>query len=387
MIRGGDGINDDGSTRLSVRSLAIVVFFLIPLALSVLAFARRSQKIFRAPVPIQRPFNSTHPGPPRVAVCFWGVNRALPHTVASIDKNIFGALEEHFVEYDVFFHTYSLLNVTSAWAEENGVAVPGAADELRRFQARKHLARYEVTNQDDFDLMSDWKSYKVPQWGHRWTQDVILNVLRSTFSLHRVTALWQLEVAERPRCYSQVLYVRPDLHYMTTLNVPQLLSAGDYDFLTPNWGQYRGINDRLGAGGLKAARAFGSRSLLAHAYGQRRPFHPESFARWSLDREGVNLGFFCLCGVRERSDGRVLKDDCTAAKNHLGLPSAPCEEFDGQAVTRVDYPNAKEAAAENPSRNRRRRRGVAGRSRAAMGTSIAAHEPRRGRRSEIRFKG
>ena len=275
-----------------------------------------------------------------------------------MDRNIFGALEAHSVDYDVHFHTYSLSNVTSAWAEEKNAAIPGADDELRRFRERKHLVRHEITNQEDFDKVSNWTSFKIPQWGHRWTQAVILNVLRSTFSLRRVTALWQLEMAERPRYYSQVLYLRPDLHFMTRLDVPQLLSAGDYDFLTPNWGQYRGINDRLGAGGLQAARAFGLRLRFAHAYGLQQAFHPESFAKWSLDREGVNLDFFCLCGIRVRSDGRTLYGDCTAAKNHLGVPSSPCEEYDGVAVKRVNYPNGDDTATSELSKYRRRiRRG------------------------------
>jgi len=350
------GMQCSNNTRFSVRSLAVLALIMVPIALSVLAIMRHDEEIVRRSLPIQRPFQSTHPGPPRVAICFWGVNRALPHTITSMDRNIFGALEAHSVDYDVYFHTYSMSNVTSAWAEEKDAAIPGAADELTRFRARKHLARYEITNQEDFDRVSNSTSFKIPQWGHRWTQAVILNVLRSTFSLQRVTALWQLEMAKRPQYYSQVFYLRPDLHFMTRLDVPQLLSAGDYDFLTPNWGQYRGINDRMGAGGLQAARAFGSRLRFAHTYGQQQAFHPESFAKWSLDREGVNVDFFCLCGIRERSDGRTLYGDCTAAKNHLGVPSAPCEEYDGEAVKHIKYPNGDEAAALELSKYRRRRR-------------------------------
>ena len=335
------------ATRLRTTGrIALGLFVLSNLAFVLPGYLVKKIKKVRAPI-IRRPFNSTHPGPPRVAVCFWGVNRALPHTVASIDKNIFGALERHFVEYDVFFHTYSLRNVTSSWSGETNVAIPGAVDELRRFQARKHLTRYDVTDQGDFDRVSNSTDYKLPR---KWKQDVGLNVLRATFSLYRVTVLWQLEMAERPHYYSQVLYVRPDLHYMTELDVPQLLTAGENDFLTPNWGPYRGINDRVGAGGIKAARAFGSRSLLAHHYGTQRRLHPEAFAKWSLDREGVNLGFFCLCGIRERGNGLVLKDDCSRGMNVLGVPSAPCEEFDGVVVKRVNYPHAKKTGQESTTR-------------------------------------
>ena len=44
---------------------------------------------------------------PKVCICFYGlVHRSLPHTIDSIEQNIFNVLKENNIEYDTYVHTW-----------------------------------------------------------------------------------------------------------------------------------------------------------------------------------------------------------------------------------------------------------------------------------------
>jgi hypothetical protein len=255
--------------------------------------------------------------PPRFAICFWGVNRALPLTINSIERHIFRPLKEKKVPTDTFFHTYSLTHVTSKWANEVRSPIPGAENELSML-SKFSLTRYEVTDQSLFDrgIFANVSNI-FPR--SEYVPEVSLNALRALYSLLKVTELWDLETSMHgPKYYRGVLYFRPDLTYISTLKVAELLSLGDLDFLTPIYDHYGGVNDRLCACGVSAARAFGSRILLASEYGKNNTFRSERLNLWALSKAEVNItSGFAVCGQRTRSDGIKSLKDCTKASPFL----------------------------------------------------------------------
>jgi len=272
----------------------------------------------------------------RVAICFWGVNRALPQTISSIDRNVLNQLTELSIEYNLFFHTYSMRSITSKWAGEINSAIPGALNELSLL-SKRNLTRYEITDQSAFDKTSEVSRF-TPVPG--WDLDVVLNALRALYSLHRVTLLWEAEAHSNNGLdyYRAVIYLRPDLHIMTQLNVSHVLSLGRNDWLSPNWEQVNGINDRLGAGGPRAAKAFGSRIIAARAFSDAgNKFHTETFAKWALDNQKIHIEFFCLCGIRERSNGAISHEECQESKNIIGAPKYSCEEYFPSGTALVNY--------------------------------------------------
>lgn len=54
------------------------------------------------------------PGPPRVAVCFFGLARSLKWTLPSVQKRLLDVLEEGGMKVDMFAHTYDVLEVRAA---------------------------------------------------------------------------------------------------------------------------------------------------------------------------------------------------------------------------------------------------------------------------------
>ena len=48
----------------------------------------------------------------KVAVCFYGLNRALRHTLESIEASVLRPMADECAEVDVFYHTWSLVELT-----------------------------------------------------------------------------------------------------------------------------------------------------------------------------------------------------------------------------------------------------------------------------------
>ena len=64
--------------------------------------------------------------------------------------------------------------------------------------------------------------------------------------------------------YSHIVYARPDLRYVTPLDVTLLRGLSDEQLYTPSWACWQGgYNDRFAAGRPAAAAAFGMRLDLA----------------------------------------------------------------------------------------------------------------------------
>ena len=73
-------------------------------------------------------------------------------TIASIRERIFAPLERAGAQVDVFFHTYTLAKVSSAWAREVDAVVGGPVQELKLLDEGKHrVVEWSATNQQLFD--------------------------------------------------------------------------------------------------------------------------------------------------------------------------------------------------------------------------------------------
>ena len=178
------------------------------------------------------------------------------------------------------------------------------------------------------------------------------NVVRAMHSLKRVTELWMTtaaahvphrrgqkgalrEAAVASGWYSHIVYARPDLRYVTPLNVTLLRGLND-ELYTPSWACWQGgYNDRFAAGRPAAAAAFGMRLDLAPRVAQLPKTHPwrwaidlpksgwglhsESFVRTALEDARVRPVFSASpCGHRVRVRGTESVTDCNATEAEPG---------------------------------------------------------------------
>ena len=274
----------------------------------------------------------------RVAVCFWGINRALSKTIASIREMIFGPLEAAGATIDVFFHTYTIAKVTSTWANESDAAIGGVFEEHALLDSanttdRQLVVGWSATDQKLFDEETDWALYE--QYRVQYPFPVLQNLVRSLNSLRCVSLLWMARAASATHApggfrraaiassyYSHVVYVRPDLRYRTPIDIAALRALGPRQLYTPKWGCWLGgLNDRFAAGKPFAAAAFGTRLDLVRNMSvvpdarRKRGLHSESFVRTALQVAGVKPSFSeAPCGTRVRANGREWANDCKQAQ-------------------------------------------------------------------------
>ena len=184
-------------------------------------------------------------------------------TIASIRERIFAPLERAGAQVDVFFHTYTLAKVSSAWAREVDAVVGGPVQELKLLDEGKHrVVEWSATNQQLFDKKTNYTAAYYALHGRRGggdSQPELRNVVRAMNSLKLVTELWMATASTHVRhahggdiplqkaavesgWYSHVVYARPDLRYITPLDVALLRNLSDNELYTPEWDCWTGFN-------------------------------------------------------------------------------------------------------------------------------------------------
>ena len=240
----------------------------------------------------------------------------LPLTIPSIEQHILNPLSVPEVSTDIFFHSFSISLVTSSWAHETNSRIPGARNELDIF-LKFNLVRYEITDQNLFDRSALANTSNIFLQSE-YPPGVTLNALRALYSLLRVSELRELETSLHQRDYYRgVLFIRPDLQIVSTLDVNQLVGLRHNDLLSPKYDHYGGLNDRLCACGVAAAEAFGKRILRASEFGRKHKFRSEMFNLWAVTTGNVNVSkTLVVCGIRVRSSGTRRADDCMHVSFH-----------------------------------------------------------------------
>lgn len=152
-----------------------------------------------------------------------------------------------------------------------------------------------------------------------------------------------------------MLYVRPDLKFIDAVNVTQVLSLGENDFLTPYWHQWSGLNDRIAAGRPRAAAAFADRIDYAMAYARGTFLRSESFLKWVMcDTHRFDLAFLEAKAQRVRANGDVADNDRCLQYCSLALKRT-CRADCRKLVPEGEAPPLPEWARKQQARDRQAR--------------------------------
>ena len=291
------------------------------------------------------------PHGPRVALCFFGVNRSLNRTIASIRARILKPLRERCAQVDVYFHTYSIERLTNAWSAEDDARLGGAEEMI----AQLSPIAWSVSSQREFDRTVNLASYTRKglygvvdtngKFKEIYTPQVVLNLLRQLNSLRQVTRLWSGRIGADDRkaalatAYDVVGYLRPDLLYLDDLDVDRLFALHERAVLTPSWQTWHGMNDRFAfAPPLMAAR-FGNRLGLVQRFVADRPMHSETFARFAMvGVHNASLELTHMRGLRVRANGEIAENDrCLEMECGPGKKRCAngCQNSDDAAVRTV----------------------------------------------------
>jgi len=291
----------------------------------------------------------------RVALCFWGVNRSLNRTIDSLKKFIVKPLQKANVDFDIFFHTYSLETIDSFWARERSALVEGAINEYQQLSKLGKIRRWEATEQTLFDHETNYSFFTKTQ--NIYPLGTMKNMIRSLNSLKRVTDLWLLEEEarggaflrkeitnlttklekqqkmngkEKRGFYDAIVYLRPDLEFLSPLNVSLLFSIGNRDLYTPIWSTYHGLNDRFAAGAPKAVLSFGHRLHHLQFFASLgNEVHSERFLAWAVQEHAQVKPVFSKepCGIRMRTSGPSSYDCLRIESRFMHHPALKVQQW------------------------------------------------------------
>jgi len=152
-----------------------------------------------------------------IAVCFFGLTRSLPHTYASIQRNLLSRIVQQGFNYDLFLHTYNLTSLNNPRTNEINVPLdPNAWQMLEPLRASVDDpavadARYNLTYFSSF--------------GNAWPEDpsyrTLRNLLHQQYSIQSCFNLITQYISESGKHYSYLMFARPDVMYHRP-GLPQL---------------------------------------------------------------------------------------------------------------------------------------------------------------------
>jgi hypothetical protein len=253
----------------------------------------------------------------KVALCFWGITRSLKYTIESIKKNIFEQLSKNNIEYNIFLHTYITDNpYSNPRANEENVILDKTEYRLL------NPDYYKVENQDIVKHTLNIDKYKTK--GNPWPDsETFINHLLALWSLKEVTALWMSRKAQ----YSNIIYCRPDLEYITPFNILWLYGEEDVIY-TPNFHRRPtvltnkkgaiSINDRFAIGTPKTMKYYGNRFFEALDYSKRSLLESRLFLEHTLKKHNIKMEFINFLFIRVRATGKKNQSNVRRTRKILG---------------------------------------------------------------------
>ena len=151
-------------------------------------------------------------------------------------------------------------------------------------------------------------------YGNDWIS--VRNLLHQLASLRRAWTL--LEPLLGPE-FDHVLFLRPDLLYLDTIDLPALATrfAASNSICVPPWHGWGGLNDRFAFADMAAARHYACRFDLVAEYCARGPLHAEGFRAHALARGECRVGALPVRARRVRAHGAVVAEAFDAAVTPL----------------------------------------------------------------------
>ena len=243
----------------------------------------------------------------RVAICFFGQVKNYKHVAGSVQRHVFAVLDAAGLTYDIYAHTFNQSTFTNARNLEQSVPIDPSS-----LQSALSLPPSAVLYDDPAAADRRANLTALLRHGDPWPENPVVslrNYARQLHSLRRVTSLW----APRAARYSWVLYLRPDLRFLSHIDLPALRAAlreagagAGGAIAAPGFARWGGLNDRLAFGTPGAMAAYGRRGDALEGYVAaegRRPCseaflgHRMAQARVAAVESGVRF-------QRIRADGR-----------------------------------------------------------------------------------
>jgi hypothetical protein len=223
--------------------------------------------------------NTIYTKTPKIALCFYGLCRSTNYTIDSINKYIFDALKELNFIYDIYLHTYKVTTpYTNIRNSEENIMLNNDLYKLLNPNI------YKIDDQDDIKKTIDFAKYRSK--GDPWSNNFksLDNLILGLNSLNEVTQLWKAS----NKTYDYIIYLRPDVKFLSPLKLSFFLDLNNTNIALPNFHEYP-INDRFTIGKPNVMILYGERYLHAFEYSLINELHAETYLKYILDKNKIDI--------------------------------------------------------------------------------------------------
>lgn len=217
----------------------------------------------------------------RVAICIWGLLRSLRYTIDSFEEHILTAFHRYNVSYDIYVHTYNISgSYQNTRNHEKSVTL-----NISEWQLLRPNYIY-IENQDELDSRLNYSLFESS--GDPWHNDFasFKNHMRALNSLYHLTQVVESAHIQRP--YDAVVFLRPDVRFLTDLPLQLLFHAStmqETDLFVPDFHrscQGNEFNDRMALGKVEAVLTYGKKFETAYEFSLHHKLHAEKFTYHQL---------------------------------------------------------------------------------------------------------
>jgi hypothetical protein len=265
----------------------------------------------------------------RCFVGFFGITRGIEYTSESISKKVLLPLSRAGIQTTCFAHFNEPTFLHAPRSGEHNV--PFKTGNL----AQLCIDRLVIEPQSEANIqvyLQDVLSLPV-KFGEQDAEGSIRkNALHQLHSLRRLGQLFEDSGTEN---VDFILLARPDMRYLDSLPIQQVLSQLGLsglpgvrtirrrfepvaDLVAPSWHQWGGLNDRFAIATPTAARSYLNRINLIPAFVRSHAeFQGEALLKFAMERDGVRTTTTWMRAERVRSDGTVPPLDIPGRKERL----------------------------------------------------------------------
>jgi hypothetical protein len=240
----------------------------------------------------------------RTLVGFYGLNRSLRWTAASINRNVLAPLRRAKIELTCAAHFNEPGVIHDERSGELGIAID------RTGISRLPLDALTIEKQEEERLPASVLQAigDLPAGPDVAPRQTMMNLLWQLYSLSQ---LWKL-IHVTPDRYDAYVFLRPDMEYLDPLD-PALLeqvAAGEVDLITGSWGKWGGLNDRFGICSPKSAEVYAQRIGGVQRLCEEKGFlHGEPLLKSVAEWANLKLGYTDLRAMRVRADGGTVRGE------------------------------------------------------------------------------
>lgn len=219
----------------------------------------------------------------KVAVCFYGLCRTTHKTIYSIQKNIYNALDDLNIKYDVYIHTYNIhKEYNNSWSGEMKQKINN--DNWKLLNPTYSL----IENEEDVINQLDLPKYRTH--GDPWyfngdnSFNILNNAILSIYSTYQVTQLWKNSKIN----YDVIISLRPDMIYINPITINYLNEIKNNTILLSNFAEYP-INDRFAMGNSRVMQIHGERFLNLYNYSLSNRLDAERYLIYILKINNIEI--------------------------------------------------------------------------------------------------